>query len=297
MIRRLGSALALVGLAGCGLDTFGMTAGSTTGGSDVASGSEGAALPTTSTATSSTEDLLSSTGEAGGTGESSSAAESSGGMSESSTTDGMSLSTNPESTLLVQYGECHKPNFAWALNPSSSCVAPGCDDPYADAPITWTSRDGSVVAPFFADETLSHMPLCNQGQAPNKGCFGSGTYTHLGLVAVQNNLATFKAQCMVDPQDPCDGSTQFVNILITDGQSNSTLAQYQPPLTEMYGQGVTTYVIGYGEGVDTPAAIATLNLMADSGSGNALDYYDANNPGQLMQAIIDIVEGLNYTFC
>lgn len=65
----------------------------------------------------------------------------------------------------------------------------------------------------------------------------------------------------------------------------------------MYGQGVTTYVIGYGEGVDTPAAIANLNLMADSGSGNALDYYDANNPGQLMQAIIDIVEGLNYTFC
>ncbi len=202
-----------------------------------------------------------------------------------------------ESEILVQYGACRKPNIAWALDPASSCVGPGCVDPYADAPITWTFRDGSLVSPFFATSTISHMPLCNVGQQPNKGCFGSGTYTHLGLLTVQANLTAYKAQCEMGGPEQCEGFTQFVNILITDGQTNSTQAQYEAPLMEMYAQGVTTYVIGYGAGVDTPAAIATLNQMADVGSGGTLDYYDANNPGQLAQALYTIVEGLAYLLC
>jgi hypothetical protein len=41
-----------------------------------------------------------------------------------------------ESDILVQYGPCRRDNFKWALDPASSCEAPGCTDPYANATIT-----------------------------------------------------------------------------------------------------------------------------------------------------------------
>ncbi|MBL9101621.1 MAG: flagellar biosynthesis protein P [Myxococcales bacterium] len=197
-----------------------------------------------------------------------------------------------ESEVLVQYGPCHRENFEWALDPASSCVAPGCNDPYDEAPIVWTYRDGSMVGPLFAEATLSHVPLCNPGSPPNKGCFGSGTATHLGLLAVQANLAAYKAAC-AEPQAPlpCDGDTKFVNVLITDGLPNSTMAQYSAPLVAMFDAGVTTHVIGLGDGVDTPQAIAALNDMAAKGSGGQLQYRDANNQLQLQAALADIVEG------
>jgi len=203
-----------------------------------------------------------------------------------------------ESDVLVQYGPCRKPNFAWALDPANSCSAPGCVDPYADAPITWTFQDGSLVPPMFADTTLSHMPTCNPGTNPNKGCFGSGTFTHLGLLTIQSNIAAYKAQCMLPDTDaPCDADTQFVNILITDGQTNSTQAQYEPPLLEMFNAGITTHIIGFGDGVDSPMAIAIMQSMADLGSGNALDYYDAQNQAALEAALAEIFETLLFDEC
>lgn len=203
-----------------------------------------------------------------------------------------------ESDILVQYGPCRRDNFKWALDPQSSCIAPGCNDPYAPAPITWTYQDGTMVPPNFDEATTSHMPLCNQGQAPNMGCFGSGTMTHLGLLTIQSNINTYKGQCN-DPnaQYPCSDATQFINIIITDGVSNSTDAQLQPPLTQMYNAGITSYVIGLGDGVDTPAAITHLNKLADWGSGNMLDYYDANNQVMLQQALADIIEGVSFDPC
>ena len=194
-----------------------------------------------------------------------------------------------ESKLIVQYGPCHKDNIGWALDPVNSC-GDGCNDPYADAPITWTFQDGSMVPPNFADPTISHMPLCNQGIQPNKGCFGSGTSTHLGLLTVQTNLAAYKAACM-DPMalSPCDADTPFLNILITDGLTNSAAAQYTPPLLDMFAQGVTTHVIGFGDGVDSPQAIASMNDMAAKGSGGLHTYHDANNQAQLEAALADIL--------
>jgi hypothetical protein len=106
-----------------------------------------------------------------------------------------------ESEVLVQYGPCRKDNFGWALDPVNSC-GNGCNDPYADAPITWTFQDGSVVPPNFDDQTLSHMPLCNQGTQPNKGCFGSGTFTHLGLVTVQQNIDRLQGDLLAAERRP-----------------------------------------------------------------------------------------------
>lgn len=200
-----------------------------------------------------------------------------------------------EAEVLVQYGACKQPNFAWALDPVHSCVGPDCVDPYADSPITWTKQDGMSVPPFFATSTISHMPRCNAG--PMGSCSGSGAYTHLGLEAVRNNIAAYKAQCVMDPQEPCDPATPFINILIASRLTNSTPGEYTPPLMQMYADGVVTHVIGYGPGADSPAAIASLNFMADQGSGDQLDYHDANNPAELAAVFADIVASLAFPGC
>ncbi len=200
-----------------------------------------------------------------------------------------------EEKLIVQYGPCRKDNFAWALDPASSCEAPGCTDPYAGPPIKWTFKDGSVEdPPSFDDKTLSHMPKCDlSGQQP-KACIGSGTYTHLGLNLVQANIATYKTACsMPNADQPCNDDTEFLNILVTDGKYNSTDAQVQQPLEAMFNAGVTTYVIGFGDAVD----VAQLNKMADWGSGGVEDYYDANNQDQLEAALKGILENVTFDEC
>lgn len=203
-----------------------------------------------------------------------------------------------EEKLIVQYGPCRKDNFAWALDPATSCEAPGCTDPYAKPKITWTFKDGSIVSPMFDDKTLSHMPRCDlSNQLPN-ACIGSGTYTHLGLNLVQSNIATYKAECsMMGADQPCNDETEFINILVTDGVYQSTDAQVQAPLQMMYTAGITTYVIGFGELVDTVPAKALLNKMADWGSGNIEDYYDANNQAQLEASLKMILEQLTFDEC
>ena len=200
-----------------------------------------------------------------------------------------------EEKLIVQYGPCRKDNFDWALNPQTSCVAPGCVDPYAKAPIEWTFLDGSVEdPPGFDSPTLSHMPQCDfSAQSPN-ACIGSGTYTHLGLNLIQQNITDYKAECSVMGYAyPCSDATEYINILITDGKYNSTDPQVQMPLESMYQDDITTYVIGFGDAVD----VTQLNKMADWGSGSTLDYYDANNQDALEMALADIIEGLTFDEC
>lgn len=98
---------------------------------------------------------------------------------------------------------------------------------------------------------------------------------------------------------PANNSTIYANILITDGQYSgySTDAQVQAELTQMYNKGIVTYVIGFGDGVDTPQAMAQLNKMADWGSGNMLDYYDAGNQMELENAFKMILEGIEFDPC
>lgn len=172
-----------------------------------------------------------------------------------------------EAEVLVQYGECLADNRTWALDPANSCDEPGCVDPYADAPITWTSQDGSQVPPHFDVQTLSHMPLCDQGLAPNKGCFGSEAFLHLGLERVQSNLTAYKAACLNDVEGPCDEDTVFHNLLVTGGLYDSSDAEVQAPLEAMFAAGVTTYVLAVGEYSESPEAQANLAKLAAWGSG------------------------------
>lgn len=193
----------------------------------------------------------------------------------------------PEQTLLVQYGACREPNVEWALSPNSSCVQPGCIDPYAAPPIKWTVVDGSLVdPPDFTDKTLSHMPRCDLDPQLPAACSGSGTFTHLGLNLVKTNIAAYKAACkQPDAVHPCTDATTFVNILITDGKYDSTDAQVKLPLTAMSTGGVTTHVIGFGSAVDP----IQLGNMADWGSGNLLDPHIAANQDALEMALKNIL--------
>ncbi|MCB9703253.1 MAG: DUF4215 domain-containing protein [Myxococcales bacterium] len=207
---------------------------------------------------------------------------------------------NPgEQKILVDYGPCHKSHFDWALNPETSCGI-GCDDPWGGPPITWTflnSDNEGKPPPLFADTTISHMPQC-QGMT---FCTGSGTYTHLGLQLIKNNQVAYHNMASTDPKFPypANANTLYANILITDGQYSgySTDNQVQAELTQMYNKGIVTYVIGFGDGVDTPQAVTQLNKMADWGSGNLLDYYDANNQMELENAFKMILEGVALDPC
>jgi MYXO-CTERM domain-containing protein len=125
-------------------------------------------------------------------------------------------------------------------------------------------------------------------------CIGSGTFTHLGLNLIQANIASYTAECsMMGAVYPCNDQTEFINILVTDGKYNSSDAQVQMPLQAMYMDGITTYVIGFGDAVD----VNQLNKMADWGSGNTEDYYDANNQDQLETSLKNILEQLTFDEC
>ncbi len=202
-----------------------------------------------------------------------------------------------EQKIVVDYGPCTRDNMFWALDPNSSCQGPGCVDPWGGPPITWTFADGTQDPPGFDEATTSHMPKCD---GVNAFCMGSGTYTHLGLQRIKDNQAAYYAAAQLpNAEFPATAQTEFINILITDGQYTgySTNAQVQTELEQMFAAGITTHVIGFGDGVATPAAIAQLQQMADWGSGGALDYYDANNQAELDQALASIVEVLDVDPC
>jgi MYXO-CTERM domain-containing protein len=206
---------------------------------------------------------------------------------------------NPgEQKILVNYGPCMKDNFAWALDPATSCEMPGCDDPWGGPPIAWTFKDGQVEdPPAFDNPTESHMPQC---AGNNPYCVGSGTYTHLGLQLIKNNQQTYHAAAqMMGAQYPANDSTIYFNILITDGQYNtySTDAQVMAELTQMYNAGITTYVIGFGDGLNSQAAMTQLTNMANWGSGGNEPYYDANNQADLEAALAAIFGGLMFDPC
>ncbi|MCA9682647.1 MAG: MYXO-CTERM sorting domain-containing protein, partial [Myxococcales bacterium] len=209
---------------------------------------------------------------------------------------GDALPAPGEQRLLIQYGPCTKDNLAWALDPQSSCVRPGCQNPWGGAPIAWTFKDGSEDPPGFEQATFSHMPRC-EGQGP---CAGSGAYLHLGLQLIQQNQIDYH----LGGQQPWADyetapSTRYFNLLITRGRYDgySTDAQVQSALEAMFSNGIVTYVIAVGDGSDGPQATAQLQSMAQWGSGGANDYYDADSLDALEQTLLEIYESTPFDPC
>lgn len=207
------------------------------------------------------------------------------------------LNQPAEEKLIVQYGPCRKDNFAWALDPATSC-GNGCNDPYGAPPIQWTFVDGQANPPNFDDKTVSHMPKCDAAANLPGACVGSGTYVHQGLNLVQANINTYKNECKVDGYIyPCNDATEYINIIVTDGDYNSTDAQVQAPLQAMFNAGITTYVIGFGDLVKVPASVVKLNNMAKWGSGNVNNAFQAEDQAALEANLKEIIEKLTFDPC
>lgn len=194
-----------------------------------------------------------------------------------------------EAKRVVQYGACHKFNFEWALDPSTSCELPGCADPYGGPPIVWTFHDGSILdPPNLTDSTISHMPKCSLDPKQPQACTGSGAFLHLGLALVRENLAAYKAVC---PQAelPCTDQTQFLNILIVHEKYDSPDAKVQAHLQAMFADGITTHVLGFSPVVDP----AELEKLADWGSGGQLGPHLAKNQDQLEMNLSSVLATLD----
>lgn len=202
-----------------------------------------------------------------------------------------------EERVLVNYGPCTKDNFAWALNPWNSCFSPGCEDAYGGPPIVWTPQNGSAVFPFFDAPTLSHMPQCLPGRGTNM-CLGSGTYTHRGLeLASSNQLAYASAAAAPEAPYPASDATNYVNILITDGdyEGFSTDTEVQNALEAMYARGIVTYVLGFGE---WQSFETQLDQMQRWGSGDSItSAFTAADEAQLQARLEAIVENIEVDPC
>ncbi|EDM80495.1 hypothetical protein PPSIR1_41829 [Plesiocystis pacifica SIR-1] len=202
-----------------------------------------------------------------------------------------------EEKIMAQYGPCLRDNFEWALDPESSCAEPTCSDPWGGPPIGWSFQDGSQTEPpGFVHATLSHMPRCEGSGA----CSGSGSATHLGLELIAANRSQYHLDGQApDAEFPTHAQTPYVNILITDGAyaAYSTDAQVQAALEAMFNEGVTTHVVGFGEGADTPQALIELSAMAAWGSGGEGAPYHVDTQQELQSALAQIAASIAFNPC
>ncbi len=198
-----------------------------------------------------------------------------------------------EQRVLVPFTSCASDNVAWALDPNSSCVSPGCEDPWGGPPIEWTV---DACAPNFPEPTSSHMPRC---QGPGPGCAGSGSFLHLGLqLAADNQAQAHAAGLLPGAKLPSGPETRYWNILITDGHAGeSTDLQIQSALESMFSQGMITYVVATGAALDDPALQAQLAQMAAWGSGGTLPMFSVDAPDQLAQTLASAVNQLSIDPC
>lgn len=198
---------------------------------------------------------------------------------------------------MVGFGPCMRDNFAWAMDPRTSCEAPGCSDPYAGYPIEWTVKNSAVDRdPPFVRPTQSYMPACNPTPG-NASCVGQieNTFTGQGLEFAQQVIAQYKA---APSPFNADATTPFVNLLITDGQTSRGSSDVQAALAGMLQQGIPTHVIGFG--TDAELDRGQLEQYAQWGGTDAAVVVDPEQTGSaaaLADAMAEIVGGLDLDGC
>jgi len=198
-----------------------------------------------------------------------------------------------EAEILVDYAPCSEPRVEWSLDPRSSCFDPGCTDPWAGPPITWTFQDGSEIdPPGFAEPTMSHMPRCDgNGMA----CEGSSRFVEPAIEDVTSHRSAYaSATPYVE-----DASTHYVNVLVITGLYDGNDDDVRIALEDAFDAGITTYVIAYGELASSPSQEFDdqLTLMADAGSGATIGYLTATDANGLSGALEIIVDALDLPCC
>ena len=203
---------------------------------------------------------------------------------------GVAVFGNPDSLeqrVLVDYAPCSRPRVDWALDPISSCVEPGCTDPWAGPDIMWTSQRGDLIdPPGFNSPTTSHMPQCS---GPGMACTGSGRF----VAPILDQITDGRMPYLDSTPFVADGTTDFVNFLLVAGEYEDDDTTVQTSLEEAFAAGITTYVIGIGPAADNPNATFDMQLtnMADWGSGGTATHRLAPNAGQLDTELQQIVAG------
>lgn len=211
---------------------------------------------------------------------------------------GMVVFAGPQTQRsLVGFGPCMRDNFAWAMDPTTSCEAPGCNDPYAGYPIDWTFKNSSQDRdPAFVRETLSFMPACNPTPG-STSCVGQieNTFTGQGLEFAHQVIQDYKRA--PSPFD-VDEQTPFINVLITDGQTSRGSSAVQAPLQGMLAEGIETYVIGFGS--DAELDRNQLEQYARWGGTDGALVVDPTREGgaeRLADTLAQLVSKLNLDGC
>ncbi|MBZ5713551.1 hypothetical protein [Nannocystis pusilla] len=198
-----------------------------------------------------------------------------------------------EQKIVVDYAPCRHHTLDWALDPETSCEAPGCVDPWGGPPISWSFQTDEIMHPGPTTTVHSHMPRCDVDPQKPGACAGSGAFVHLGLELVRENLDAYKASCaQPEAAQACDAQTRFYNVLIMDGTYDSDDAAVEAALTQLFADGVRTYVVGLGELAEEPEAVEQLTMMAAWGSGGALDFFAADSQVELLEALSEVLEHL-----
>jgi hypothetical protein len=198
-----------------------------------------------------------------------------------------------EAEILVDYAPCSEPRVEWSLDPRSSCLEPGCTDPWAGPPIEWTFQDGSQIdPPGFTETTRSHMPRCDGN---GMTCEGSGRFVELAIEEVTSHRSAYASSTPYVQ----DTTTRYVNVLVITGPYDGIDADVQVALEDAFDAGISTWVVAYGElaAAPTPAFQDQLVAMAEWGSGGMVAHRTAANAGELSNALREIVAALDLPCC
>jgi cysteine-rich repeat protein len=211
---------------------------------------------------------------------------------------GMMVFAGPtEQKLLVGFGPCMRDNFSWAMDPATSCVAPGCKDAYGGSPLTWTFKDSKTDRqPPFVRETHSYMPLC-QASGVSKSCSGDmpTTFTGQGLEYAHKVISDYKHD---SGPFATNGGTRYVNVLITDGQTSTGSSDVQAALKAMVGDGVDTYVIGFGSGDEIDSAqLEQYAIWGNTQHAILVDPAKPESATALADALTNVVTSLGLDAC
>jgi cysteine-rich repeat protein len=209
----------------------------------------------------------------------------------------LSFAAETEQTLMVELGPCRRDNLAWAMDPATSCDAPGCDDPYAGYPIEWSLKNSDDDRdPPFVTTTQSFMPACNETSG-STSCVGSipNTFTGQGLEAAAELLAQER---MSEGSYRADDRTRYFVVLITDGRTSAGSSDVQAAIAQLVDSGVDVYVIGFGAPDDVD--VDQLDQYAVWGNTGSAIVVDPTQPGgadALADALQAVVEGLDLDAC
>jgi len=200
-----------------------------------------------------------------------------------------------EQRTLVQFDTCARERISWALDPNTSCTAPGCTDPWGGPPLTWTPVDNTEGEPIFDGPAQSWMPRC-EGSADGP-CEGSGRFVHLGLNHVRNAQEVYRMSELEPPATVTPG-TLFRNVLIVGDSYDgfSTSPQVQSELVQSYNLGTGTVVVGVGTSFSA-AFVEELDNMASWGSGGVASARTAGTVAELTDVLRDVLLDLPVPTC